>query len=160
MPGGDRTGPAGSGPRTGRATGLCAGSGVPGFFSSVGRAFGFAGGRGRGAGRRAGAGGGAMFGAGNRGFGGGFGRGVGGGFRGGSGGFGGGFGGGRGWRHWFHATGLPGWSRTDAGPWAAAAATPEDEREFLESQARAIETELGHIRERLGDLAAQDEPKG
>ncbi|MCL6580447.1 MAG: DUF5320 domain-containing protein [Firmicutes bacterium] len=31
MPGGDRTGPVGAGPRTGRAAGLCAGYGVPGY---------------------------------------------------------------------------------------------------------------------------------
>jgi len=31
MPGGDRTGPLGAGPRSGRAAGLCAGYGVPGY---------------------------------------------------------------------------------------------------------------------------------
>ena len=31
MPGGDRTGPAGTGPMTGRRLGLCAGYGVPGY---------------------------------------------------------------------------------------------------------------------------------
>ena len=33
MPGGDRTGPMGMGPMTGRAAGLCAGNSVPGFMS-------------------------------------------------------------------------------------------------------------------------------
>lgn len=49
MPGGDRTGPMGMGPMTGRGAGFCAGYGVPGFMN---RAFG-AGflGRGRGGGR-------------------------------------------------------------------------------------------------------------
>ena len=31
MPGGDRTGPAGAGPMTGRGLGLCGGHGAPGF---------------------------------------------------------------------------------------------------------------------------------
>ena len=49
MPGGDRTGPAGMGPMTGRAAGFCAGFGVPGYANS-GRGRGFWG-RGRGMGR-------------------------------------------------------------------------------------------------------------
>jgi len=36
MPGGDRTGPAGMGPMTGRAAGYCAGYAVPGFMNPVG----------------------------------------------------------------------------------------------------------------------------
>ena len=36
MPGGDRTGPAGMGPMTGRAAGYCAGYPVPGFMNPVG----------------------------------------------------------------------------------------------------------------------------
>lgn len=36
MPGGDRTGPAGSGPMTGRAAGFCAGYQAPGYMSPVG----------------------------------------------------------------------------------------------------------------------------
>ncbi|HUW57233.1 MAG TPA: DUF5320 domain-containing protein, partial [Planctomycetota bacterium] len=58
MPGGDRTGPMGMGPMTGRAAGYCAGYGVPGTMNAVpgrgfpgwGRGFG-AWGRGRGRGR-------------------------------------------------------------------------------------------------------------
>jgi len=46
MPGGDRTGPWGLGPRTGRAAGYCAGSNVPGYAN-----IGFGRGRGRGFGR-------------------------------------------------------------------------------------------------------------
>jgi hypothetical protein len=51
MPGGDRTGPMGRGPMTGRAAGLCAGAPVPGYESSAqgGRGFGRGG---RGFGRR------------------------------------------------------------------------------------------------------------
>ncbi|HET58186.1 MAG TPA: hypothetical protein ENN35_07075 [Deltaproteobacteria bacterium] len=49
MPGGDRTGPMGMGPMTGRAAGYCAGYGVPGYTSpAYGRGFGFGFGRGRG----------------------------------------------------------------------------------------------------------------
>jgi len=49
MPGGDRTGPMGMGPRTGRGAGYCGGAGVPGFISRMGGAFL---GRGRGRGGR------------------------------------------------------------------------------------------------------------
>ena len=54
MPGGDRTGPAGMGPMTGRAAGFCAGYAAAGFTSSPGgRGFGGRrGGRGGGRGRR------------------------------------------------------------------------------------------------------------
>jgi hypothetical protein len=49
MPGGDRTGPAGMGPMTGRAAGYCAGYPAPGFMNPVpGGGFW---GRGRGGGR-------------------------------------------------------------------------------------------------------------
>lgn len=52
MPGGDRTGPQGMGPRTGRAAGFCAGFQQPGYLNPVrgygaGRGGGFGGGRGR-----------------------------------------------------------------------------------------------------------------
>ncbi len=50
MPRGDRTGPVGMGPRTGRAVGYCSGAEVPGFANPVaGRGFGMGFGRGRGA---------------------------------------------------------------------------------------------------------------
>ncbi|MCD6307770.1 MAG: DUF5320 domain-containing protein [Candidatus Latescibacteria bacterium] len=48
MPGGDRTGPSGFGPMTGRAAGFCAGYPSPGYSSSQG---GMGMGRGRGGGR-------------------------------------------------------------------------------------------------------------
>jgi hypothetical protein len=54
MPSGDRTGPMGQGPMTGRALGFCAGFDTPGytkgFGSGMGRGFGFGRGRGRGRG--------------------------------------------------------------------------------------------------------------
>ena len=68
MPAGDRTGPVGYGPMSGRAAGFCAGYGAPGYANP---GFGF--GRGRGRGR----GGGFGF---RGGFGRGFGRGLGRGF--------------------------------------------------------------------------------
>jgi len=54
MPGGDRTGPMGMGPRTGRGAGYCSGSGMPGYANpGYGRAgLGFRRGGGRGMGRR------------------------------------------------------------------------------------------------------------
>jgi hypothetical protein len=49
MPGGDRTGPAGMGPMTGRAAGYCAGYDVPGYANPMpGRGFGMGWGGGRG----------------------------------------------------------------------------------------------------------------
>ena len=51
MPGGDRTGPMGMGPRTGWGAGYCAGYGVPGYanpgYNAGGAFFGGRGGRGR-----------------------------------------------------------------------------------------------------------------
>jgi len=53
MPGGDRTGPLGMGPMTGRAVGFCAGYPVPGYVNPIpGRGFGGGRGGGRGRGRR------------------------------------------------------------------------------------------------------------
>ena len=51
MPGGDRTGPAGDGSRTGRGLGYCLGYDSPGFTKGVPRGGGFGRGRGRGFGR-------------------------------------------------------------------------------------------------------------
>ena len=49
MPRGDRTGPMGMGAMTGRAAGLCAGFGMPGYSNPTpGRGFGMSFGRGRG----------------------------------------------------------------------------------------------------------------
>ncbi|MBN1908636.1 MAG: DUF5320 domain-containing protein [Pirellulales bacterium] len=48
MPGGDRTGPMGQGPMTGRGAGYCAGYPVPGTMNGPGRGFGRGFGRGGG----------------------------------------------------------------------------------------------------------------
>jgi len=54
MPGGDRTGPLGQGPGTGRASGYCYGFDTPGYTKGPGRRMGRIFGFGRGFGRRRG----------------------------------------------------------------------------------------------------------
>ena len=55
MPSGDRTGPMGQGPMTGRSSGFCSGNDTPGyakgFRAGMGRGFPFGKGRGQGPGR-------------------------------------------------------------------------------------------------------------
>jgi hypothetical protein len=115
MPLGDRTGPRGMGPMTGRAAGYCAGYGMPGYMNPVpGRGW---------------------------------------------------FGGGRGWRHWYRATGLPGWQRTSLGypafggwedPYLAQtlgyAPTPEKEVEILKQEAEFLKTQLKDVQSRIDTL--------
>jgi hypothetical protein len=123
MPGGDRRGPMGSGPRTGRAVGYCSGYPVPGYLNPIpGRGY-----LGRG-----------------RGF---WGR-----------------GGGRGWRHWYYATGIPGWARTSMGvPFSegwidpvlnpyAADITPKQETEMLKKEADLLKKELEDTQSRIKTL--------
>jgi hypothetical protein len=129
MPGGDRTGPMGMGPMTGRAAGYCAGYGVPGYMNPMGgRGFGFGFGRGRGRG------------------------------------------GGRGWRHWYYATGLPGWARAGWGmpgwgapAWGVPPAAPgqaptrDVELEALKAQAQYFENSLSEIKSRIEELESQQQ---
>ncbi len=124
MPAGDRTGPVGYGPRTGRGAGFCSGFAAPGF-ANTGLANpvlanpGFGGGRG-------------------------FGRARGAGFRGGRGrGFGRGFGFGRPW-----AAPYPGYGY-EPGP---AAPAPEDELSALKQEAGFLKTELDNINQRISEL--------
>lgn len=123
MPGGDRTGPWGAGPRTGRAAGYCSGAGTPGYANpGPGRGFGMGFGSGRGW------------------------------ARGGGWGFGGG---GRGWRHWFRATGQPGWMRFGGyAPFNApgSAADAGEEKQILMAEAQALEAELDRIKRRLSEV--------
>ena len=119
MPWGDRTGPLGLGPRTGRGLGYCSGYPYPGYMNPIGRGWwGF--GRGRGW-----------------------------------------FGGwGRGWRHrhWFYATGLPGWARAGypyAPPWVypyGVGMSPEQEAELLAKEAELLKKELDEINKRIKTL--------
>ncbi|MEJ2596728.1 MAG: DUF5320 domain-containing protein [Anaerolineales bacterium] len=107
MPGGDRTGPQGLGPMTGRGAGYCGGYDRPGFASPV-----------PGYGRR---------------FGGRF----------------GGWGGGRGWRHWYHATGLPAWARPE---YPVPVQTTEQELTGLKNEAEWLKGQLEAINQRIQAL--------
>lgn len=125
MPGGDKTGPLGMGPMTGRGAGYCRGFSVAGYAN---RGFG-----GRGMGRGIGFGGGGM------------GRGT---------GFGGG-GYGRGRRNRFFATGIPGWAWNWGGSAESPAsqqAVRGSERRYLEEEAEALRRELAAIDQRLAQL--------
>ena len=104
MPRGDRTGPMGMGPKTGRAAGYCAGYTVPGFANPLpGAGAGFWGARG-----------------------------------------------GRGWRHWFYATGLPGWLR--AGIFGTSGTSPFQGAPTREQEVGALKAMLEAIQKRLDDL--------
>ncbi|MFZ6017801.1 MAG: DUF5320 domain-containing protein [Nitrospirota bacterium] len=101
MPFGDRTGPLGLGPRTGRAMGYCAGFGMPGYANPVpGRGW---------------------------------------------------FGRGRGWRHWYWATGIPGWAGYDY-PLYAPEFTAKDEMNILQDQADFLKKQLEDIQNRISTL--------
>ena len=74
---------------------------------------------------------------------------------------GGGRGGGRGFRHWYYATGVPGWARGGFGypaaDWAAPLApriAPEQELEGLKRQAKHLQDTIGQINERIDQLQA------
>lgn len=114
MPGGDRTGPRGMGPMTGRGAGYCAGAGVPGYANALpGRGMGWGGGSGG-------------WGRGNR------------------------------WRHWYYATGVPGWARAGyAPPWAPgpmAAPPAAEEAGYLKEQAAYLQQQLEAISRRIQEL--------
>jgi hypothetical protein len=74
---------------------------------------------------------------------------------------------GRGWRHMYYATGLPGWVRYGYAPaWGApppaaygpygAPPTPEQETEFLKSQAEMLKEELDAISQRIAELEKKE----
>ncbi len=81
-----------------------------------------------------------------------------------------GWGGGRGrgggyrWRHWYHATGVPGWARYGAPPaWAvppvapyAGPPTPEQEVAFLRNQAEWLKEQLEAIEKRITELEQKE----
>jgi hypothetical protein len=124
MPAGDRTGPRGMGPMTGRGAGYCAGYGMPGYLSPMpGRGYAMGWGRG-----------GAW---------GGWGRG----------------------RAWPHGYSFPAWARFGHAPawgppWAGVygpgiappGPSPEQEVEFLKSQASWLQEQLAAINSRLEEL--------
>ena len=116
MPRGDRTGPMGSGPMTGRGAGYCGGVGEPGFMNPAGR------------------------------------------------------GGGRGRRHWFYATGLPGWARAGMGlpAWGAPLAPPAPvaaatasgaEVAALKAHAAHLEQTLQSMKKRIQNLEGTAKPE-
>jgi hypothetical protein len=76
----------------------------------------------------------------------------------------------RGFRHWYYATGLPGWARTPmgypewggpVGPYMPAAGTfgptmtAEQELDALKKQAEFFQDELGQINKRIEQLEAE-----
>ena len=133
MPYGDRRGPMGYGPRTGRGAGYCSGYSTPGFMNPQVPRMGM--GRGRGfLGRMGG-----------RGFG--IGRGSRGGFRGGSG------------RDEFgmgsdqYYCPIPYYGPPQEGTYPEP--SPEEEKTYLENVVKSLEDELKSIKDRLGKLSKQ-----
>ena len=76
-------------------------------------------------------------------------------------------GGGRGWRHWYYATGLPGWARFGYAPaWGmppyaaygapyAPTMTREQEIEMLKDQAKYFQDALDDITKRIEELGQE-----
>ena len=128
MPRGDRTGPWGEGPMTGRGAGYCAGYNMPGYANPIGgRGFGRGFGRGQGFGR---------------GFGRGYGRGMGRGF-------------GRGYGYYGPDNYPPEPYYPGAAPVYREPA-PEEEKVYLENLVKGMETELGDIKTRIKELAKKE----
>jgi len=75
-------------------------------------------------------------------------------------------GGGRGWRHWYRATGMPGWMRANQGMPAFGGGvnpqmyqnvqppTPDEETAMLNNQAEFLKQQLDEIQNRINDLAS------
>ena len=130
MPAGDRTGPWGAGPRTGRGFGYCSGYSAPGYMSpgpgmGLGRGFGRGLGLGRGYGRGLGMGRGRRF---------------------------------RHPGHWgLWGYPYPPAAAVGYAPMAGAG-TPAEEEAALADEAKFLEAELARIRERLTEL--KKSPKG
>ena len=134
MPRGDRTGPAGAGPMTGRGAGHCAGYAQPGFMNPAPGGGGFGAAQGGGFAAQ-----GRSFGAGR------------------GGGFGAGRGGGRGRRNMYYATGLPGWARAGYGvpgpqSYAGAPASPKQEADMLKEEAGYLKQQMDDIQARINML--------
>lgn len=73
---------------------------------------------------------------------------------------------GRGWRHWWRATGLPGWARASMGlpawgacwwyPWFWGTLSTEEEARLLREQAEGIKRILAEIEKRLQELEKKE----
>jgi len=66
---------------------------------------------------------------------------------------------GRGWRHWYYATGLPGWARAQYSypPFSPAwgnvpPPSPQEEVEMLKEQSEILKQQLEQIDKRIGEL--------
>ena len=68
-------------------------------------------------------------------------------------------GGGRGWRHWFRATGLPGWMRGSAYGAPYPKASPEVEKQALRNQLDVLQSELEFVKKRLSEVEAETTPE-
>ena len=128
MPRGDRTGPMGYGPMTGRGLGYCAGYASPGYTKPGFGYRGFGGGWGRGWGR---------------GYGRGFGRGRGWGWR--------------HHPYAWGAPAWPAWDWGAGVPAPDVAPTPEQEMEYLQAEAEALKEQLDAIQARIDDLETPSE---
>jgi hypothetical protein len=62
--------------------------------------------------------------------------------------------GGYGLRHWFYATGLPGWMRSGGYAVPYQKPDPELEKQALKNQAEALQSELDLIKKRLDEIEA------
>lgn len=129
MPLGDRTGPWGFGPMTGRGAGYCAGYAAPGYMNP---GFGRGGGWGRGGGR---------------GWGGGFGRGR---------GWGRGWGWGRAPLGVAPYAGVPAYGDVPYAPYAPSYSA-EEELAGLKDQVKYFESALGDVKKRIEDLESGSE---
>jgi len=71
-------------------------------------------------------------------------------------------GGGRGWRHWYWATGLPGWMRAQRwiSPFGGFSriTNKEDEIRFLKDQADFLKQQLEDIENHLREVESKTEP--
>lgn len=62
---------------------------------------------------------------------------------------------GRGWRHWFYATGVPGWRRP--GEWPRyMPPTEEQELAFLKEEAKGLQEQLEAINRRIEELEKKE----
>jgi hypothetical protein len=131
MPGGDRTGPLGWGPMTGRAAGYCAGYPVPGYLNPIP--------------------GGGRFGVGRGGFPRGGGRGR---------AFGGGRGWGWRSGYYGYPPYAPAYPPYAPGyPPAYPEPTAQEEKQILQDELAALEEEMKAIKTRMSELEKQEEPK-
>lgn len=127
MPRGDRTGPMGGGPRTGRSMGFCSGYSTPGFMNpgagyGYGRGMGYGRGWGRGMGLARGRGGGRFW--------------------------------GQPYPAADFYPPIPGF-RSPYDPWGAAEITPEQEQNILKSEAKMLKDEIAQIEKRIKELEGE-----